>query len=400
VWVTDAPDGEPTLTPVRDDERRRPTHQLRVFTQGRTANLIARFNRVAIAEHDELKARMDALQDQVRAATGKAKTEAKKKLAAVQDEYGKQFPNGPPQTLRPQPVRWQGYAPPAPEPSKGERPPPFDPAVIVLTQQPGGRRFGLEGCGLVADGIRRELMKRFGAESPEWISGHAPDGSVSKQSRPAYLPLAFVDHEHADGHLLGVGIALPTDFDHTDELMRLLLGMSPAEEDIPTFRFDIFNPHFGPNSVGWMALQLEERPDRIGSRRLNLVTGTWIGLHVKNADTGRLEVRPACRWATVSPLMLPQFPRRGTTVEEVVAQACVDAGYPEPVAVRVQAAPLVSGTPHAKSFHVKPRQGRPPRPLIHAEVTFAEPLLGPVLIGAGRYAGYGFCRPLPKENHE
>lgn len=383
VWVDPAPTGEPTLVP--DD--RRPTQQLRVFTPGRTANLIARFNRVAIEEHDEIKARMDALYDQVRAATGKTKTEAKKSHAAVQEEYGKKFPNGPPQTLRPQPARWQGYAPPPTPQRDGDRPqpPPFDPAIVILTQQPGGRRFGLEGCGLVADGIRRELMKRFGAEAPEWISGHMPDGGVSKQPRPAYLPLAFVDHDHADGHLLGIGIALPKlpkEFEHTDELMQLLLRETDDEE-VPFFTFPIFNPHFGPDPVGSMTLQLEERPDRPGSRPFNLVTKTWIG--------------PACKWATVSPLMLPQFPRRGTLVENVVAQACVDAGYPEPVAVRVQAAPLVRGTPHARSFHVKPRQGRPPRPLIHAEVTFPEPLLGPVLIGAGRYAGYGFCRPVKED---
>jgi|GEM_PF-3057249 len=377
------------------------------------SGLIARFNRVAIAEHDELKARMDSLGMEARtAATSKAKTEAKKQHAAMQDDYGKKFPNGPPHTLRPQPARWQGYAPPAPVLSKDERPPPFDPAIIILTQispseenlkrrnMPSTRKYGLEGCGLVADGIRRELMKRFGAEAPEWISGHTRDGGVSKLTRPAYLPLAFVDHKYADGHLLGIGIALPTDFAHTDELMQLLLAETD-EDGVPFFEFPIFNPRFGPAPIGSMALQLEDRPDRRGSsRQLNLMTGSWIGLYEKNWETGRFEVQPACRWATVSPLMLPQFPRRSTTPEEVVAQACVDAGYPEPVAVRVQSAPLVSGTPHSMSFHVKPRNGRPPRPLIHAEVTFAQPLLGPVLIGAGRYAGYGFCRPLPNEDHQ
>ena len=69
-----------------------------------------------------------------------------------------------------------------------------------------------------------------------------------------------------------------------------------------------------------------------------------------------------------------------------MAKACVDAGYPEPIGVRVSFAPLMRGVPHSRSFHVKPRKGRPPRPLTHAEIEFPVPVRGPVLIGAGRYS--------------
>jgi len=34
-----------------------------------------------------------------------------------------------------------------------------------------------------------------------------------------------------------------------------------------------------------------------------------------------------------------------------------------------------------------------PRACVHAEITFDEPVRGPVLIGAGRYFGYGLCLP-------
>jgi CRISPR-associated protein Csb2 len=34
--------------------------------------------------------------------------------------------------------------------------------------------------------------------------------------------------------------------------------------------------------------------------------------------------------------------------------------------------------------------------LTHAVIDFAEPVRGPVLIGAGRYNGFGVCRPLPE----
>jgi CRISPR-associated protein Csb2 len=76
---------------------------------------------------------------------------------------------------------------------------------------------------------------------------------------------------------------------------------------------------------------------------------------------------------------------------------CIDSGYPEPAAVRVSAAPLLAGVPHARAFELRSGQRRPPRPLTHAEIEFAVPVRGPVLIGPGSCAGYGAFRPLAKE---
>jgi CRISPR-associated protein Csb2 len=262
---------------------------------------------------------------------------------------------------------------------------PFDAGLFVFRELPGNRRYSFESCGMIADAIRLELIRRHGSsvqDAPEWLSGHAPDGAPSKQSRPAYLPLGFAGSEHADGHLLGVAITVPTNFEDTEALFRLLgkhdgKNAHEIEAGVPFLSVPVRNPHLENREIGRFDLELDERPE--GRRQSALKTFTWT--------------RPACVWTTVSPVMLPQFPRRGLTVEEVVARACIDSGYPEPVAVRVSFAPLVRGTPHARSFHVKPRQGRPPRPLTHAEITFPVSVRGPVLIGAGRYTGYGVCRP-------
>ena len=196
------------------------------------------------------------------------------------------------------------------------------------------------------------------------------------------MPLGFVGSEHADGHLLGVAVAVPANLEHTAELFRLF-GEHDGQNghdiprEVPYLSVAVLNPHLENREIGRLELELDERPE--GRRQTALKSFTWTA--------------PARVWATVTPVMLSQFPRRGRSTEEVVAQACVDAGYPEPVAVRVTLAPLVLGSPHSRSFHVKPRTGRPPRPLTHAEVEFPVKVRGPVLIGAGRYAGYGVCRP-------
>ena len=284
-------------------------------------------------------------------------------------------------SLRPHPSLWQGYAPPRKEQDAEVVEGPYDAGLFVFRELSGSRRYALESCGMIADAIRKELMNRYGADPPEWLSGHALNGKPSKQSRPAYMPLGYVGYEHADGHLLGVAIAVPREFEHTEELFRLLgehdgKNSHQIEKGVPYLSVEVRNPHLENRVIGRLDLELDERPE--SRRQTTLKSFSWT--------------TPAYVWTTVTPVMLPQFPRRGLSTEEVVTKACVDAGYPEPIAVRVSFAPLLRGVPHSRAFHVKPRHGRPPRPLTHAEITFPARVRGPVLIGAGRYAGYGVCR--------
>jgi len=288
--------------------------------------------------------------------------------------------------LRPHPSQWQGYAPPGPEEDTVQES-PFDPALFIFQQMVGGRRFGLESCGIVAQAIRRELARRHGPNAPEWIIGHARDGTTSNHPRPAYLPLGFVGHEHADGHLLGVALVIPRDFEHTELLFELLGqhdGNNPhgTEPGVPYLSLGVKNPQLEDREVGHLYLELDERPER--QRPLTLRSFSWT--------------RPALVWRTVTPLILRQFPSLGLTAEELVAQECVNSAYPKPLAVRVSLAPLILGVPHSRAFEMKARRGRPSRPLTHAEIEFPVPVRGPVMIGPGHHAGYGACRPEETES--
>ena len=287
--------------------------------------------------------------------------------------------------LRPQPAQWHGYAPPEPErPAVAES--LFDPGLIVL-RQVGGRTFSLESAGMIANALRDALMSRwdaaYGTRPAEWLSGHGADDGPSRRHRPAIIPLGFVGREHADGHLLGVGIALPADFPPADarQLFDLLARHGEADEvaaeGVGFVRLAVPGPGRG-GTIGQLHLELDERPPE--KRAYALQPETWT--------------RPASTWATASPIVLPRFSRRGLTTEDVIAGACRDAGYPEPVAVWVGSAPVLSGVPHVRSFVRHPRPGRPHRPLTHAVIRFATPVHGPVLLGAGRYLGFGLCRSL------
>jgi CRISPR-associated protein Csb2 len=332
IWVErDESRTEPNLFPTDENAK----HRLRVFGLGRTAYLLNRF------------------------AAG----------------------------LRPLPALWSGYGPQTQVPPEQVIDGPFDPGLVVF-RQIGGRKMSLESCGMIAEAIRNTLMSRFGEDPPEWLSGHAPDGARSQQHRPAYVPLGFVGREHADGHLLGVAIALPAGFsqDALDTLFGLLAKHGEPVDDVAAvgmafLRLRIHNPILD-RFVGEMNLELDERPPR--QQPVTLRPDTWIG--------------PADLWATVSPVVLPQFPRRRLTPEDVIVQACEDAGFPRPINVRVSAAPSLTGVPHARSFFARTRRnGQPPRPITHAVIQFAQPVRGPVLIGAGRYMGFGACRPVRDE---
>jgi CRISPR-associated protein Csb2 len=287
--------------------------------------------------------------------------------------------------LRPLPALWQGYAPCRTKTANDTDDGPFDAAMFVM-RQVGGRRFGLESCGMIAQGVRQELARRYGSAAPDWIIGHAADGTTSKQPRPAYIPLAFVGHPHADGHLLGIGVVIPRRFEHTDELFNLLgahNGINPYEVKlgVPYLSLMIKNPQLHDREVGRLELELDERPDR--QRPLSLSSFTWT--------------QHSSVWKTITPIILRQHATVGLTAEDLVLRACIDGGYPEPVEVRVGSSPLVWGAPHARAFELKSPTRRPPRPVVHAEIEFPVPVRGPLLVGEGRCAGYGTFRPWPKE---
>src|SRR5262249_842229 len=159
--------------------------------------------------------------------------------------------------------------------------------------------------------LRNELIRRHGPGAPEWLTGHAADSTEpSRRNRPAVVPLGFVGREYADGHLLGVGIALPADFPPADAriLFDLLIRHGEPEDveaegvgfvglAIPASRRD--------RVVGELHLELDERPT--ARRAYALQPETWT--------------RPATQWATVTPIVLPRFPKADLTSEQIIADA-------------------------------------------------------------------------------
>ena len=339
-----------------------------------------------------------ALAGRIDSAKGKAKTEAKKEF---QESFGQAYKASlrPPEATPPVLGLWQTYT----RQTDDERQPAiegehFDPQLLILTKF-DGRSLGLQDTLAVTRRLRDAALSRSDPQpAPSWLSGHDDGGQPTRDPHAAFLPLPFASHPHADGHLMGMAIAMPRRISPADRgqcLRRLFFNDRGEEEHV----------ELALGRLGMWTLRLEDRDEPPRSLR----NATWIG--------------PSRTWASVTPVVLDRFPkadrkdrkRWNAEVAETVAAACPQSGLPMPTAVDLDTTSWHQGVPrsHAKrrrlrggeagdstttlgdGFPSPPRSGnKPPRPQVHVHLTFDRPVSGPVLIGSGRFYGYGFCKPI------
>ncbi len=290
--------------------------------------------------------------------------------------------------LRPTPASWCGYGPPASTRVEPEvQGSVFSPDLIILRRL-SGRLIGLESTLQLTEILRQTVIKHCTEPVPEWVSGHVgPDGPPSRNPHLAFLPLADVGHPHAEGRLLGLALAIPAKGVPVEDQSRRLgpllfdrigqpntIELRPGKGDIPAAHL-----------IDW-DLTLDDRESRPVALRPEIWTATrWV--------------EPSKCWATVTPIVLDRYPKTPGDFEATIRQACRNVGLPEPDVVVTNSAPLFEGVPHARRFPpLAYGQGGGKRFHTHAFLRFSEPIRGPVLLGAGRYRGYGLCRPWREES--
>ena len=249
----------------------------------------------------------------------------------------------------------------------------FDPRIVVLGIK--GRQVTLPSTLKLTAALRGLLMGACPEQPPpEWFSGHRPDGTATSVPHLALIPLPFVGSQHADGRIMGLALVLPRGLDPL-EAGRCL---EPCLRDPAT---GLAREH-RLFSAQWLdcAVELEarERPPR------NLDPDTWT--------------RPSRVWASVTPVVLNRHfdgKDKWERAAESVRGACEHIGLPRPREVLLHPVSLVEGVPHAREYPQLVRKsdgGR--RSHNHAVIVFDEPVGGPVIVGAGRFRGYGLCRPV------
>ena len=245
----------------------------------------------------------------------------------------------------------------------------------------------IRASALVCRQLRKALMsgysRAFGEDQvPEVVSGHALDRTPTRNPHLSIQPMAFVGHPHGDGRVFGFALIPP-------KRSRIL--------ESSEFR---------------LAFRQVANYDEGQKRRVLTLDGQPLHAPVRLSPAGDTlkrslsfdpYVTPARVWASVTPVVLDRHLKRREDEEarELVALACERAGLPRPSAasIRLSKHSAVTGAPPTRPPLGAPRWSnwRVPepfatRPLVHVVIAFEHDVEGPVLLGAGRFTGFGLCR--------
>ncbi len=363
-------------------------------------------------EHRQRKA---AIEDQINSLTAQKRTVkgkgSKERKAAIdaqikplEAESSKVFARPP---VRPKLGLWSGYrrvdAAKADDSLVQSH---FDTDLLVLTQT-DGPTLPVVSTLTITYALRCTIMSQSMVQPiPSWVSGHQPDGQPlcgHDDGHLACIPLPFVGNEHADGHLLGVGLAFPRSIERRDRgrvLGKLLLNEEGQPQAVRL-------------TLGRLGVWTVTKRDWSETRG-TLQPEAWTA-HPNGATT----------WASVTPVVLDRFPKADRTTDRtawtdevaaIVTVACERIGLPAPSVIDIDTTCWHRGGPRAigkcrplresanhdsagaslgDGFPAYPAKGtNAPRPQVHVRLCFDQPVMGPVLLGAGRYMGYGLCKPL------
>jgi CRISPR-associated protein Csb2 len=355
--------------------------RMRVSSAGTMAMLDAAFNADGLRGFEELESRM-------RAAEGQAKI-------ALRHQLEEQFPDGQPPYWRPELAVWQGYEQRGPgevvsPPAEG----PFDSNILILTKFEG-RNLGLDATLALTRALRNAAMKAATNDQvrpAEWLSGHSTDESPSLKPHTAFFTLPFVDAENADGHVMGLALALPKEINPVigksrEETIRQALG--PLLFDLGTgeergIRLWCEKANSAPEEYLWeweLRRENRERPPQA------LRAETWT--------------KASRVWASVTPVVLHHYPRKSRVedVERIIRQAFTSAFLPEPMEVLIRSASALCGAGHARAMPTLDEGGAGLcQYQTHVIVRFPGKVRGPVLVGRGRYRGYGLFKPIDERD--
>ena len=300
--------------------------------------------------------------------------EQRRHIEDLKGQLAERFPDGRPRRpMRPTAGRWQGYAR-----ARGTQPETtphtiFDPGIVVLDV--GGRRVSLPATLKLTAALRGLLMSECSLQPPpEWFSGHGADGRPTAAPHLALAPLPFAGAPHADGRVMGLALILPRAVPrrHAGGVLDSILHA--AGTGLPR-EHRLFDGQWLECTV---VLDTRERAPA------NLDPRTWTTC--------------SRTWASVTPVVLNRHfdgGDRWSRAAESVKDACQHIGLPRPNEVLLHPVSPVEGVPHAREFPRLTRKrdhGRQSH--AHAVIVFDEPVAGPVLVGAGRFRGYGLCRPM------
>lgn len=241
--------------------------------------------------------------------------------------------------------------------------------------------------------LRGALLRHCADPIPSVLSGHRGD-RPNDEPHAMFLALPNVGSTHSDGYIGAAVLAIPGST-HSDDVAVI-------EDAVQTWfesgdeRGEIW---FDKKALRLLPPRSDSGNGSFDTRRYTTTRSYWA--------------RPSAIWTTVTPIALDRFPRAmrakgpldftafDEQVTELVAQACTCRKLPPPRAVRAIAGspmvgiPAVGGGRRGQAAFVPFRtEGTGQvRFTTHLQLTFDQPVRGPLILGSGRHFGYGLFLP-------
>lgn len=376
----------------------------RTIPDGFLEILIDRFGKASRDQHQSLSEEIEQLKASQKQIKGKGAKEAKLQIDEQVNDLANELAeivSRP--VVRPSVSRWSGYRKLSSIENETAAHSGFDTDILVLVGQPG-MRLSAESTLMVTQTLRQTIMSVCADPVPAWISGHEANGEPLRNGigHLACIPLLSAGFPYSDGHLLGAGIVFPRAVSRYDRgvAMRSLLIENDGTDKVVQLKFG-----------------------RLGE--WNLVRRDWTEeRHSLKPETWTAAPAGHDTWASVTPVVLDRFPKADRAkdrtkwtdeVIELVAKACINIGLPNPIDIDVDTTSWQTGAPRSLQKH-RPLRGQNSssanqtalgngflaypakkancaKPQVHVWLQFPQPIIGPLILGAGRYLGYGLCLP-------
>ncbi len=253
-------------------------------------------------------------------------------------------------------------------------------ALFELLRQDGSRmRFDPRRLREAA-GMVRHVFTRWLDENPA-MRAHYGENRVAR---------ILLGHRHAGesgpsqgGHIATVPLpSMNADFTADGNIRRvLLMGCGIQDEGDRALFADLVR--------GIDGFELQDSGCSVG--RLHMQSSSTHAHTLGSWKT--LNNTPARVWRTVTPIILTGHPRKGRSLENCLARALAQQGIaPEAIeSLATYSGPVVPKCPPAREFRVADYLASTRR--IHAEIVFRTPVTGPLVVGRGRFAGFGLMLP-------
>lgn len=266
---------------------------------------------------------------------------------------------------------------------------------IILRFKPR-QQLPLQRALDVARAIRGALMSHSPDPVPPVISGHMQGPSTEELKAPhmSVLCLPNVTHAYSDGYIQAAAIGLPDDvtLENRTAVLDALHHWS-SETGGDGYRLALPGGLTRDLELGVLNARSAPPAPRapVASRQF------WA--------------RRANTWSSVTPVALDRHPRIGhdpdleelsAAVKPILSRMCERVGLPTPESVTASPVSAWSAVPPVAfgsrrgfpQYCVGGRRGNR-RFTTHVTIQFSEDVRGPLIIGAGRYFGYGLLLPTP-----